>query len=129
MYPVAFSRINGKSKIFCQFAIILFWLSRIYFESRMIPAIQSLNKSDCLIRLDASPHSLFAWLTDILNNDFLTCLDTHGRENGGPSSLNFFRHLFTLIFMAKGVYKLRSEKIRSPGSPPPADSVFLLKPD
>ena len=29
--------------------------------------------------------------------------------------------------MAKGVYKLRSEKIRSPGSPPPADSVFLLK--
>ena len=35
----------------------------------------------------------------------------------------------TLMFMAKGVHKPRSEKIRLPGSPPPADSVSLLIPD
>ena len=31
--------------------------------------------------------------------------------------------------MAKGVYKPRSEKIRLPGSPPPADSLSLSMPD
>ena len=33
------------------------------------------------------------------------------------------------IFMANGFYKLKSEKIRLPGSPPPADSLSLLIPD
>ena len=31
--------------------------------------------------------------------------------------------------MAKGVYKLRSEKIKLPGPPPPADSLSLSMPD
>ena len=36
---------------------------------------------------------------------------------------------YTLIFMAKGVYEPRSEKIRLPGSPPSADSLSLSMPD